>query len=164
MRSKYSDQGKAMVKKIKASKKEKSVVSNAYLLDAYRGLIVTKDEKAADSEQLTIKTEKTVAGKRWTIGESVVVKAGVKDPDTGGDIAGWQGRIHFIFEKEEMLEIQWDSVTLRNMSDEDIAWCQEECLSWSEMNLSPEEVEPATARDTEKDVAKVIKEIKSWAV
>lgn len=153
-----------MVRKLKASKKEKSVISNAYLLEAYRGLIVTKAEKAADSEQLTIKTEKTVAGKKWTIGECVVVKSGVKDPDTGGDIAGWQGRIIEIFDDEGTIQIQWDSVTLRNMSEAHIAWAEEEGLSWSEMNLWPTEVEPAIVRDTEKDVARAIKEIKSWAV
>lgn len=27
------------------------------------------------------------------VGDSVIVKPGVKDPDTGGDIGGWQGRV-----------------------------------------------------------------------
>ncbi|MCI0336724.1 MAG: hypothetical protein L0226_04040 [Acidobacteria bacterium] len=27
------------------------------------------------------------------VGDSVAVKSGTKDPDTGGDITGWQGRI-----------------------------------------------------------------------
>jgi Calcium binding len=99
--------------------------------------------------------------KKWTIGESVVVKPGIADPDIGYDIAGWQGRIIAIFDEEEIVQIQWDSVTLQNMSEAHIAWSEEEGLSWSEMNLGLEDVEPATARDTEEEVAKTIDEIES---
>jgi Calcium binding len=95
------------------------------------------------------------------IGHSVVVKPGVTDPDTGNDISGWQGRIHAFYDDEETLAILWDSLTLKNLSPEHIAWCEEEGLSWTEMNLSTDEVEPVAARDTEKDVAATIKEIQS---
>jgi hypothetical protein len=154
-----------MTKKRKVAKKEKNVVSTSYPLNAYRDLIVMKDEKNIASKQLTTKGEKTLASQKWTIGESVVVKPGVKDPDNGDDIAGWQGRILAVFdeEEEEIVQIQWDSVTLRNMSDEHIAWCEEDCLCWSEMNLGSEEVESATERDTEEEVEATIEEISSWA-
>jgi len=36
--------------------------------------------------------------RNWAIGESVVVKPGVTDPDTGRDIGGWQGRISAILD------------------------------------------------------------------
>jgi len=88
-----------------------------------------------------------------------MVKRGVKDPDTDSDIAGWQGRICDIFDDEGTVQIQWDSVTLRNISEAHIAWSEEEGLSWSEMNLEPDELESAIARDTEKEVAAAIKEI-----
>jgi hypothetical protein len=53
---------------------------------------------------------------RWTIGEAVVVKPGVKDPDTGEDLSGWQGRISAISAEETpLLTIQWDSVTLKGL-------------------------------------------------
>lgn len=97
----------------------------------------------------------------WTIGESVVVKSGVTDPDMGNDISGWQGRVSAIFDEEGTLAIQWDSFTLKSLPLTHIAWCEEEGLSWSEMNLDKEEVEPATTRDTEDDVAKAIAEIES---
>jgi hypothetical protein len=103
--------------------------------------------------------------RNWAIGDSAVVKPGVTDPDTGNDISGWQGHIGAIYDKEMTVEIQWDSLTLKNMSPEHIAWCEEEGLSWTEMNLSTDEVEPVAARDTEKDVAATIKEIEfqsSW--
>jgi len=97
----------------------------------------------------------------WTIGESVVVKPGVTDPDTGRDLGGWQGRISAILDEGEIVTIQWDSLTLKSIPPAHIAWSEEEGLSWSEMNLLPEEVEPAPARDTEDDVAAAIAELES---
>jgi hypothetical protein len=97
----------------------------------------------------------------WTIGESVVVKPGVTDPDTGRDLGGWQGRISAILDEGEIVTIQWDSLTLKSIPPAHIAWSEEEGLSWSEMNLLPEEVEPAPARDTEDDVAAATAELES---
>ena len=99
--------------------------------------------------------------RNWEIGESVVVKPGVTDPDTDRDIGGWQGRISAILDEAEILTIQWDSLTLKSIPPAHIAWSEEEGLSWSEMNLLLDEVEPATARDTEDDVAAVIAELES---
>ncbi len=99
--------------------------------------------------------------RNWTIGESVMVKAGVTDPDTGRDIGGWQGRISAILDEAEILTIRWDSLTLKSMPPALLAWSEEEGLSWSEMNLSTEEVESATARDTEDDVAAATAELES---
>ena len=48
--------------------------------------------------------------KNWAISESVAVKPGVTDPDTGRDIGGWQGRIGAILDEAEILTIQWDSL------------------------------------------------------
>src|SRR5260370_31429826 len=59
------------------------------------------------------------------------------------------------------LTIQGDRQTLEDMALPHIGWCEEEGMSWSEMNLSNHEVEPATARDTEDDVARTIAEIES---
>ena len=99
--------------------------------------------------------------RNWTIGESIVVKPGVTDPDTGRDIGGWQGRISAILDEAEIVTIQWDSLTLKSIPPAHVAWSEEEGLSWSEMNLLPEEVEPAAARDTEDDVAAAIAELES---
>jgi len=99
--------------------------------------------------------------RNWAIGESIVVKPGVTDPDTGRDLGGWQGRISAILDEGEIVTIQWDSLTLKSMLPAHIAWCEEEGLSWSEMNLAPEEVEPAAARDTQDDVAATIAGIES---
>jgi len=99
--------------------------------------------------------------RNWAIGESIVVKPGVTDHDTGRAIGGRQGRISAILDGAKILTIRWDSLTLKSMPPALLAWSEEEGLSWSEMNLSPEEVEPAAARDTEDDVAAVIAELES---
>jgi hypothetical protein len=85
--------------------------------------------------------------RNWTRGESVVVKPDVTDPDTGRNIGGWQGRISAIFDEMGTLTIQWDSHTLKSTPLTHIAWCEEEGMSWSEMNLSNHEVEPATLEE-----------------
>lgn len=97
----------------------------------------------------------------WTIGESVVVKPGVSDPDTDGDIGGWQGRITDIFKEEEIVTIHWDRLTLENLPLAQIVHYEEEGLDWSAMNLSSEEILPATARDTEEEVRQARMRIES---
>lgn len=97
----------------------------------------------------------------WTIGENVVVKPGINDPDTGRDIGGWQGRISEVFEEEGTVMIRWDRLTLENMPLTHIAWCEGESLDWSEMALASEEVIPTTARDTEEEVAQARHQIES---
>src|SRR6266567_4672534 len=99
--------------------------------------------------------------RNWTIGESVVVKPGVTDPDTGRDIGGWQGRISAILDEAEILTIRWDSLTLKSIPPAHLAWSEAEGLSWSEMNLLHNEVELAAARDTEDDVAAATAELES---
>lgn len=95
------------------------------------------------------------------VGDSVMVKPGTKDPDTGGDISDWQGRITEFAEGEDspMVCIAWDSLTLSRMPLAMIERCEEEGLDWQCMFLSVNEVEPAPARDTERDVKNAIAEI-----
>ncbi len=98
------------------------------------------------------------------IGDSVAVKKGVTDPDSGKHIDGWQGRIEK-FEKtnkgETTILIALDSITLKNMPPSYLEECEENGYDWSTYYLGPEDVEPAKARDTQKDVAKAIKEIEN---
>ena len=98
----------------------------------------------------------------FNIGESVKVKAGVKDPDFDEDISGWQGRVLEIKEypsKPSVVAVQWDSLTLRNMSRASIAHCEKEGWDWTVMNLSAKVLDKATARDSIEDVAAVTGEI-----
>src|SRR3989441_7791312 len=121
----------------------------------------TKDISSLEDQEECLKVGRTMESRNWAIGESVVVKPGVTDPDTGRDIGGWQGRISAILDEAEILTIQWDSLTLKSIPPAHIAWSEEERLSWSEMNLLLDEVEPAAARDIEDDVVAAIAELES---
>src|SRR5262249_19125256 len=96
-------------------------------------------------------------------GDSVIVKPGVKDPDTDKNISGWQGRISDISEDdgESIASIHWDSVTLKKMPLSMIEYCEDEGLDWREMRLGVSDVKPASPRDAEEDVEKAIEEIES---
>lgn len=107
------------------------------------------------------------------VGDSVVVKPGVADPDTGTDISGWQGRVAEIYPGVApvitpasatapsaaeapglLVSIRWDSITLMNMPASLIMLCEEQGLDWATMGLGADEVMRAEARDVEADVAR----------
>jgi Calcium binding len=96
-------------------------------------------------------------------GDSVIVKPGVKDPDTSKNIGGWQGRISDISEDdgETIVSILWDSVTLKKMPRSMIESCEDEGLDWREMRLGVSDVKTASPRDAEEDVEEAIEEIES---
>jgi len=99
------------------------------------------------------------------VGASVRVKAGVKDPDYGTALTGWQGRATTI-EDDGIVEIAWDSVTLRAMPAASIDRAEEEGLDWSTMRLYGREVEVVPARDTAAQAQKAKKtlaEQHAWA-
>ena len=89
--------------------------------------------------------------------DSVVVKSGVKDPDLDISIEGWQGRISDI--NEELVCIDWDSVTLKNMEASIITRCEQDGLDWTKIYLLADEVTLTKPRDRMKDVKKVIDEL-----
>jgi hypothetical protein len=102
------------------------------------------------------------------VGDCIVVKPSVKDPDYGIDIGGWQGRITEIETYQPgkvTIMFQWDSLSLKNMPASAIRRSEEEGLDWTTMGLYPEEVEIAEPRDTQADVDALIEELSaehSW--
>ena len=97
-----------------------------------------------------------MAQNKLQVGDSVVVKPNVEDPDLDIIIGGWQGRITKIEEEDNVIGIEWDSQTLRQMPDETIIQSEEEGLDWTKMYLLLEDVERTTPRDSENDVQEVI--------
>jgi hypothetical protein len=100
------------------------------------------------------------------IGDSVVVKNDVRDADFPDLLlAGFQGRIIELSEDEdgnELVDIEWDSQSLRGMADY-VSLCEEEELDWTTCTLFLDEVEPTEARDTPEDVRNVANELlQSW--
>lgn len=87
----------------------------------------------------------------FKVGDSVIVKQGVLDPDLGTDIGGWQGRIVIIERQSNLIGIEWDSITLKNIPSSVIDQCELENLDWAQMYLSSTDVELTQPRDTEED-------------
>ena len=93
-------------------------------------------------------------------GDSVVVNKGVKDPDLGNDIGGWQGRISEI--DEDLVCIDWDSITLQQMPASSIIHSEEEGWEWQKMYLPPSDVTLTKRRDSVEDVDRVFEELSSY--
>ncbi len=96
------------------------------------------------------------------LSDSVRVKEGITDPDSGLDMSGWQGRVVEIGEDNEgepLILVAWDSHTFRNMP----AWYLEDSeikgFDWREFFLGAGDIEPAERRDTSEDVDRVVEEI-----
>ena len=94
------------------------------------------------------------------IGDTVKVKKGVKCPDDASiSIGGWQGRIISI--EENLIGIQWDSITIGAMPRKFMMESEREGLAWAEMILSAEEIELAVSRDREADAERIIDELEN---
>ncbi len=127
-------------KKKKKGKQVRKVANNA---------IINKPKKIA---------ERT----KFNIGDFVVVKEGVPDPDFDNEIGGWQGRIYKIDDNiadEPLISIEWDSITLKNMPSSVIETSEKDTLDCFTMDLYSSELEPAKSRDKEEDVEEAIEMI-----
>jgi len=94
----------------------------------------------------------------FKIGDSVIVKAGTSDPDFDDfSIEGWQGRIIKITGKKShpLVEIEWDSITLKQMPEESILRSLDDGCDFTSMILAGNEVELASHRDSETDAQKM---------
>jgi hypothetical protein len=94
-------------------------------------------------------------------GDSIKVKQGIVDPDLNKfDMSGWQGRIINISRENgtEIIEIEWDSITLKQLPEEFIKDSLEEGYDYATMFLGKEDVELAQPRDTKTDVEKQLAE------
>ncbi|CAK8720652.1 Calcium binding [Candidatus Electrothrix laxa] len=96
----------------------------------------------------------------FNIGDSVAVKKGVKDPDLGNNIGAWQGRISEI--DEDLICIDWDSITLQQMPASSIIHSEEEGWEWQKMYLSHSDVTLTKRRDSSEDVARVFDELSHY--
>ena len=97
----------------------------------------------------------------FKVGDSVIVRPNVQDPDLEVDIGGWQGRISEFHQETNMLTIDWDSVTLKNMPSSVIDECEEQGLDCGKMGLEPTDVELSNPRDTAADVAEIINKLQA---
>ncbi len=100
----------------------------------------------------------------FKIGDSVKVKADVLCPDDESvSLGGWQGRIIETEDAEDgkqLINIEWDSATLKKISIRYITDSEEEGLGWWEMWLYTSEVESVALRESAVD-ARMFRD--SWA-
>ena len=102
---------------------------------------------------------------KYKIGQSAKVKKGILCPDDPDyDLSGWQGRIIDIVEEEvdePTIGITWDSITLEEMPKTYIEKSEKEGLSWSDIYLDVNDVEPTQPRDSEDDVVQIRGELEA---
>lgn len=91
------------------------------------------------------------------LGDSVIVKQGVKEPDLEEfEIGGWQGRVVDIDTKSDvdniLITIEWDSLTLKQIPSNYIEQSEREGLDWENMTLYESELEKTRPRDKKENV------------
>lgn len=95
------------------------------------------------------------------IGDSVIVKEGIKEPDTEDfELGGWQGRIIEIDidpndENISLITIEWDSLALAQLPEEYIQESEIEGLDWKAMTLYKSDLDKAVSRDNKDKVKKM---------
>jgi len=91
------------------------------------------------------------------LGDSVIVKQGVKEPDLEEfEIGGWQGRVVAIDTKSDidniLITIEWDSLTLKQIPSNYIEQSEREGMGWGNMTLYVSELEKTKPRDKKENV------------
>ena len=98
--------------------------------------------------------------------DSVKVKDGVMCPDYEElCLASWQGRIVATEETDQgepLVDIAWDSPTLKAIPLAYIENSEEKGLDWTRMCLLAGEVEPAQPRDSEQEARQVSQEMERY--
>ncbi|HSM55126.1 MAG TPA: calcium-binding protein [Candidatus Sulfomarinibacteraceae bacterium] len=90
----------------------------------------------------------------FEIGDSVLVTQGVRHPDLDQDLSGWQGRVFEIETGgtfEQLIGVEWDSITLRDMPEAFIETADEAGIDWTRAYLLPDALQPTRPRDSEED-------------
>jgi hypothetical protein len=100
---------------------------------------------------------------KFKIGQVVRINDGVKDEDFDEEIGGWHGRIREIDAGNQLILIEFDSITLRNMPIEYVERCEEEGMSWAEYYIGFDDVMPVEPRDTKTDVKAAAGELAAQA-
>ena len=130
--------------------------------EAYRRGFIPYIPAQSQPAEVPTKPTKTKRAKAagFKVGDSVVVKAGVQDPDFDIEIGGWQGRIIEVYvDDPPTFHIKWDSLTLKGQDVATVERCLAEQLDWTSMYLDADDLERTEPRDTEQDVAQTIEDI-----
>jgi len=105
------------------------------------------------------------------VGDSVVVRKGVKEPDLEEfEIGGWQGRVTEIDSNSDknnvLITIEWDSLTLTQIPSDYIEQSEIDGFDWSSMVLYDSDLENSVSRDKKENVEKAKEKLSNkyyWA-
>ncbi|MEI6122155.1 MAG: hypothetical protein WCQ95_00865 [Bacteroidota bacterium] len=106
--------------------------------------------------------------KQLAVGDSVKIKQGVMKPYFGKlDLSGWQGRILKIFyedltdsgHEKKYLTIEYDSITLKQMTEEYILGMTGEGFPFAETEISYKDINVVSPRDSEEETTSVRMEL-----
>jgi hypothetical protein len=88
----------------------------------------------------------------YKIGQSVIVKNGVPDPDYGTEIGGWKGKIYNIENADDpFIDIEWDYETQEKIPKSQIKACEKNNLDYTKMRLLASDVEPDSSSEKKDD-------------
>lgn len=101
---------------------------------------------------------------RHKIGDNVVVKQGVMEPDLEEfEIGGWQGRVVEIDASSDLentlITIEWDSFTLKRIPAEYIEQSEEDGYDWQNMTLYDSDLEKTNPKDDMENVRRTQEEL-----
>ena len=92
----------------------------------------------------------------YKIGQSVIVKNGVPDPDYDTEIGGWKGTIYNIENADDpLIDIEWDYETQEKIPKSQIKACEKNDLDYTKIRLFASDVEPDSFSE-KKDDNKII--------
>lgn len=124
-----------------------------------------RDEAELNDDDLDEDEEEDWDAPPFVIGASVVVQPDEVDPGSDQPIGGWQGRVMGYDDEDPLLvEVAWDSETLRGMSMKWLVQSDVEGLDWSRMYLMFDTLDPATPRDTEEEANETRKDLQARVV
>lgn len=96
-----------------------------------------------------------------TIGQTIQVKPGTLDEDTGVPLAGWSGRVIALYPEYDTLDIEWDSLTLLHLPDHYIRHSLDEGYDYLQYIIEQVNVEVINPKDTLEQVQEIREELEA---
>lgn len=88
------------------------------------------------------------------IGQTIQVKAGQRDEETGVSLAGWSGRITALYPEANTVEVEWDSPTLRRLPGAFICNSLDEGYDYTRFNVETTAIDVIEPKDSPFDAEK----------
>ncbi|MCB0560478.1 MAG: 2OG-Fe(II) oxygenase [Phaeodactylibacter sp.] len=95
------------------------------------------------------------------IGQTIQVKPGQQDEDTGVSLSGWSGRVLEVFPGNELVEVEWDGPTLHQLPDAYIRHSIDEGYDYLRYHIETANIEAIEPKDTPIQVEEVQKALDS---